>query len=181
MPELLLAPAALLALAVLATAAAVGDRYLVARAAGQPPSRAGLSPWPDVARLLVQRRRTTPAPDALLWRLGGGGLLVVAALMMAVVPIGGQVVADLPAGVVWFNALDVCVWALVWLLGWGGASTLALVGGYRFLALALAYELPLMFALIPPAVVAQSLDVRAVAAAQGAGWNVVHMPLAFLV
>ncbi len=179
MPELLLAPVAILLLALLATVSATGDRMLLARSAGRPVRLSTVSPLPEVARLLVQRRRTTTAPDALLWRIGGGGLLVVAALMMAVVPLGDRVVADLPIGIVWFNAMDVLLWALVWLLGWGAASATALVAGYRYLAQALAYELPLMFALIPPAVVAQSLDVRAVVAAQAGRWNVVEMPIAF--
>ncbi len=176
MSEVLLAPLALAVLAVLATVSATGDRVLLARATGRP---APVSVWPEVARLLRQRRRTTTAPDALLWRVGGGGLLVVAALMMAVVPLGGRVVVDLPVGIVWFNAMDVVLWALVWLLGWGAASVTALVAGYRYLAQALAYELPLMFALIPPAVVAQSLDIRAVVTSQAGLWNVVQMPAAF--
>ncbi|MGI8537843.1 MAG: NADH-quinone oxidoreductase subunit H [Mycobacteriales bacterium] len=181
MPELLLAPVALVVLGALALASATGDRVLLARASGRPLALSTVSPLPEVARLLVQRRRTTPAPDALLWRVGGGGLLVVAALMMAVVPLGGRVVADLPVGVVWFNAMDVLLWALVWLLGWGAASATALVAGYRYLAQALAYELPLMFALIPPALAAASLDVRAVVAAQQDRGNVVEMPIAFAV
>ena len=181
MPELLLAPLALLVLAGLVVVSVTADRALATRAAGRPVMRAEISPWPDVARLLVQRRRTTTAPDALLWRTGGAGLLVAAALMMAVVPLGDAVVADLPVGIVWFNAMDVLLWAFVWLAGWGAASATALVGGYRFLAQALAYELPLMFALTAPAVAAASLDVREVVAAQGDRWHVVEMPVAFVV
>jgi NADH-quinone oxidoreductase subunit H len=181
MPDLLLAPVALLLLAGLAVLSAGADRALAARTAGRPLSLAEVSPWPDIARLLVQRRRTTTAPDALLWRTGGAGLLVAAALMLAVVPIGDAVIADLPVGIVWFNAMDVLLWAFVWLAGWGAASATALVGGYRYLAQALAYELPLMFALTAPAVAAASLDVHDVVAAQSDRWHVVEMPVAFAV
>ena len=66
------------------------------------------------------------------------------------IPFGSFVLADLPVGLVWFNAVDVLLWALWWLLGWGANSSWSLVGGYRFLALALSYELPLMFALTAP-------------------------------
>ncbi len=137
-------------------------------------------PFGEAARLLRQRRRTTVSADNLLWRIGGGGLLVVALLMAAVVPLGRWTVFDLDVGVVWFNAMDVMVWALVWLTGWGGNSAHALVGGYRFLAHGLAYELPLMFALVAPAVAARSLNVGEVAAAQDGLWFAVWMPVAFL-
>jgi NADH-quinone oxidoreductase subunit H len=179
MSEVLLAPVALAVLAGLAALSATADRVLLVRSSGRPVRLADVSPVPDVARLLVQRRRTTTAPDALLWRAGGAGLLVAAALMVAVVPIGDSVVADLSVGIVWFNAMDVLLWAFVWLAGWGAASVTALVGGYRYLAQALAYELPLMFALTAPAVAAASLDVRDVVAAQDDRWHVVEMPVAF--
>lgn len=156
------------------------DARLVARTVGAPAPGLG-SPLRAAARLLVQRRRTTVAPDALLWRTGGGALLVVAALMLLVVPLDDAPVLDIGVGVVWFNAMDVLLWAAVWLLGWGPNSLYGLVGGYRFLALALSYELPLMFALTGPAVRAGSLDVTEVVAAQAGLWNVVLMPVAFAV
>ena len=139
------------------------------------------APLAEVARLLRQRRRTTVAADVPLWRTGGAGLLVAALLMVVVVPLGPWVLADLPVGVVWFNAMDVTVWAFVWLAGWGPNAAHSLVGGYRFLAQALAYELPLMFALTAPAVAAGSLRVADVAAAQHGLWFVVWMPVAFAV
>ncbi|HEX6497439.1 MAG TPA: NADH-quinone oxidoreductase subunit H [Micromonosporaceae bacterium] len=138
-------------------------------------------PWRETARLLRQRRRTTVAPDALLWRVGLAGPLVVAVLMATVIPVGGSVVSDLPAGLVWFNAMDVLLWAVLWLAGWAPNSGYGLVGGYRFVAQALGYELPLMFALTAPAVAAGSLRVGDVVAGQRGLWYVVQMPLAFAV
>jgi len=135
----------------------------------------------ETARLLRQPRRSTPAPDALLWRIGTAGPLMVALLMAVVVPFGNGVLSNLNVGIVWFNAMDVLLWALWWLAGWGPNSMVALVGAYRFLAQALAYELPLMFALTAPAVAAASLDVTDVVAAQHHQWFIVQMPVATLV
>ncbi len=136
-------------------------------------------PWAELARLLRQQRRTTLAADTLLGR--GAVVLapVIALLMAAVVPLGSWTVSDLSVGVVWFNALDVVLWAVFWLAGWGTNSALSLVGGYRFLAQALAYELPLMFALTAPAIAAGSLRVGDVVSAQHGLWFVVWMPVAF--
>ncbi|MBT1003896.1 NADH-quinone oxidoreductase subunit H [Paenarthrobacter sp. DKR-5] len=169
------------AIAVLAAAfaGAAVDGALQARPGAR---RAGmLAPVAEGARLLRQRRRTLVAADTLLWRVGVAGLPVVAVLMAAVLPFGRWVISDLPVGLVWFNAMDVMLWALVWMAGWGPNAAYPLVGGYRFLALALAYELPLMFALTAPAVAAGSLRMADIVAGQDGLWYVVWMPVAFLV
>ncbi|WP_018218478.1 complex I subunit 1 family protein [Salinispora vitiensis] len=173
------APLAAGLLGTLAVAAALFDGALAGRAAGAR-SRMG-RPVGEVARLLRQRRRTTVAADRLLWRIGGAGLLGMALMIVTVVPLGRWTLFDLAVGVVWVNALDVLAWAFVWLTGWGANSAYAMVGGYRFLAHGLAYELPLMFALVAPAVAASSLRVGEVAAAQQGLWFVVWMPVAFVV
>jgi len=171
-----------LVVGVFAAATAAADRALAAAESGRPVARDVVTgPWRDAARLLVTQRRTTRAPDALLWRLGGGLLVTAGLLAAVVVPMGGHVLADLSVGVVWFNAMEVLVWVAVWLLGWGPNSAYGLVGGYRFFAQGLAYELPLMFALVVPAMGAQSLRVADVVAAQGTVWFVVWMPVAFVV
>ncbi|WP_432482752.1 NADH-quinone oxidoreductase subunit H [Kineococcus esterisolvens] len=175
------APVAALLVVLAALWAGCLEGALRARSAGSAAARGWSAPVAEVARLLRQRRRTLVAADRLLWRLGGGGLLVAALLMVAVVPLGRWTLADLSVGVVWFNAMDVLVWALVWMAGWGPNSAHALVGGYRFLAQALAYELPLMFALTAPAVAAGSLRVGDLVTAQQDLWFAVWMPVAFVV
>lgn len=167
----------------LAVAAASLDGALGARGRGAGNLAGGWSaPLAETARLMRQRRRTLVAADVLLWRTGGAALLVAALLKVAVVPVDGWALADLAVGLVWFNAMDVTVWAAVWLTGWGANSAHALIGGYRFLAQGLAYELPLMFALTAPAVAAGSLRLAEVEAAQrGGAWFVLWMPVAFAV
>ena len=174
----LLAP---VVLGLLALAAAALNGILVARAEGRTLRSGAAAPVFEVARLMRQRRRTTVAADVLLWRIGCSGLVVVALLKTAVIPVGPWVLADIPVGVVWFNAMDVMVWAVVWLIGWGANSAYSLIGGYRFLAQAVSYELPLMFALVTPAVAAHSLRVSDVIAAQQELWFIVWMPVAFVV
>lgn len=168
-------------LTVLACYAASLDSALSARAAATARRILVAAPLYETARLLRQRRRVTVAADTLLWRIGSAGLLVVALLMITMVPLGRWTLLDLDVGVVWFNAMDVMVWALVWLAGWGPNSVHPLIGGYRFLAHGLAYELPLMFALVAPAIAAQSLHIGSISAAQQGLWFAVWMPVAFVV
>ena len=154
---------------------------LVARAEGRPALAAAVQvPVDEAARLLVAQRRTTRHPDPLLRHVGVGGLLVVALLGAAVVPLGGLVAVRSPVSVVWFNAAEAMLWGLVWLVGWGPNAALSLVAGYRWLAQALAYELPLMFALVCPATAAASLDLVDVAGAQDGLWYGVWMPVALV-
>ncbi|MFJ2150961.1 complex I subunit 1 family protein [Streptomyces microflavus] len=176
---LLAAPALLLGFAVLAVAA---DAALAARDAGRPVTvPVAMRPLLAVPRALVAQPRRMPAPDRVLWRAGVVTVPVAAVLSTLVIPFGNVAVADLSVGVVWFNAMEVLTWAGLWLAGWGPNAAFSLVGGYRFLAQGLAYELPLMFALISAATGAQSLRVGGIAAAQDGLWYAVWMPVAFVV
>ncbi|WP_433282000.1 complex I subunit 1 family protein [Pseudonocardia xinjiangensis] len=159
------------------------DSAVTARASGRPigPVTAALTPVRESARLLVGQRRRTLAADRVLWRLGAAVLPVAAVLAAAVLPLGSRPVADLSVGVVWFNAMEVLAWAAVWMAGWGANSALSLVGGYRFVAQGLAYELPHMFAIITAALGAESLRITDIVAAQEDLWFVAIMPVAFVV
>ena len=169
-------------LAAFTVAAAAADAGLAARAAGRRVTWAVLAaPLAEVPRLLAAQRRTTRAPDALLWRLGLATVPAAGVLSAVVIPFGPVAVSRMSVGVVWFNAMEVLTWAGVWMAGWGPNSALSLVGGYRFVAQGLAYELPLMFALICAASGAQSLNAAVIAAAQGHLWFAVWMPAAFAV
>ncbi|HXV94320.1 MAG TPA: complex I subunit 1 family protein [Pseudonocardia sp.] len=169
-------------LAGLTWATVAWDGALLARARGGPRGvgRAIAAPLHESARLLAGQRRTTLAADTVLWRLGAAALPVAALLAAAVLPLGERPVADLGIGVVWFNAMEVVAWAAVWMVGWGPNSALSLVGGYRFVAQGLAYELPHMFAIITAALAAESLRVTAIVDAQRDLWFVLLMPAAFV-
>ncbi|MEI7031684.1 complex I subunit 1 family protein [Streptomyces pratensis] len=172
------APAVLLGLALLAV---TGHAALEARAAGRPVTLAAAArPLLAVARALVAQPRRLPAADRLLWRAGVVTVPVAAVLSTLVIPFGDHVIADLSIGVVWFNAMEVLTWAGLWLAGWGPNAAFSLVGGYRYLAQGLAYELPLMFALISAATGARSLSVTDIADAQHGLWYAVWMPFAFV-
>lgn len=176
-----------LVLAGAAAAVAGADAVLSASArqgpAGSPrtaASRAAL-PLREGLRLLVQQPRRTTAADRALGRTGIALVPLAAVLAGAVLPWGFRAVIDPSVGIVWFNAMEALAWASVWLTGWGPNSALSLIGGYRFLALGLAYELPHMFALTTAALGAESLRVGDVVAAQQSLWFVVWMPAAFAV
>lgn len=176
----------LLPFALAAAAAAVAGFDAVLAAAAERgrsgrPLRAAPAPLHAGLRMLGQQPRRTAAGDPWLGRLGIALVPVAAVLAGAVLPWGFRAVTDPVVGVVWFNAMEVLAWAAVWLAGWGPNSALSLIGGYRFLAQGMAYELPHMFALTTAALGAESLRVGEVVAAQRGLWFAVWMPAAFAV
>ena len=173
----LLLPVVLLVLVLLA---ATVNACAQAATAGRALTGGELAfPLREGIRLLVVRRRTTLHPDALLWRIGGASIFCTALIALAAVPLGDHAVVSSSVGLVWFNAAETLLWAALWLTGWGANSVHGLVGGYRFLALALAYELPFMLALITAAVYGQSLDPEVIS--QQGPLAIVVMPVAFVV
>ncbi|GAA0491499.1 NADH-quinone oxidoreductase subunit H [Streptomyces olivaceiscleroticus] len=171
-------------LTVAALAAAGFDAVLSAgaeRGRGARTLRAAVVPVREGIALLARQRRRTTADDAALGRIGIALVPLAAVLAAAVVPWGFRAVTDPVVGIVWFNAMEALAWAAVWLAGWGSNSALSLIGGYRFLAQGLAYELPHMFALTTAALGAGSLRVGEVVRAQQGLWFVVWMPAAFAV
>ena len=177
--SLIYAAPVMVGLAAVSLSVAGVSAALEARDRGRPMWPGLLTPLLESARLLRQRPRSTVSADRLLWRSASAAVLPLAVLIVAFVPLGAHALVDHPLGLVWINALDVVAWAVMWLLGWGANSVTGLVGGYRFLALALGYELPLMFALTAPAIAAGSLDLAEIAAAQEGVWFVVWAPVAF--
>lgn len=169
---------ALLALPLGAWVAAVLDGLASARAAGEPLRGAVLEPLRQAAVLLRQETVVTERPDALLWRLAPAAYAALAAAALCVVPLAeGLAIADVRTGIVLFGAAEALAIVAVFLHGWGPNSHLALLGGYRFVALGLSYELLSMFVLIAAALPAESLQVSAIVESQAGLWNVVRQPL----
>ncbi|MEP7174899.1 MAG: NADH-quinone oxidoreductase subunit H [Gemmatimonadales bacterium] len=140
--------------------------------------RAMATPLRQAALLLLQQRTATERPDAAAWLIAPTLLGGIAAVSVALVPVGpSTVVADADAGIVLFGAVAALVMVAVYLHGWAPNSVFPLVGGYRFVALALSYEMPLALVLIGAALPAQSLNFSAIVASQADVWNVIRQPL----
>lgn len=149
---------------------AAGGRLRLMDIAAGPLRRAAL--------LARTSRSTTERPDLQAWALAPAIVAGMAAAAVAAVPFGpGIAVADVDDGIVLFGAAMAVVMVGVYLHGWSANSPMPLVGGYRFIALALSYEMPLALVLIAAALPAESLAVGAIVESQHDLWNVVRQPL----
>ncbi len=140
------------------------------------------SPAREAALLFLQQRSSTESPDAQLWAFAPALLGALAAAGLAVVPASGGAgmngsMPEMSAGIVYFGAAMAIVMVAVFLQGWAANSVLPLIGGYRFIAQALSYEMPLALVLIAAALPAESLSVAEIVRSQHAVWNVVRQPL----
>jgi len=124
---------------------------------------------------------TTPhRPDAWLYHLAPPLLLVAAVVTVATVPWApGFRGIDLSTGVILFAAALAYVTPAVFMAGWGGGSPLAVLGAFRFLALMLAYAMPLAMVLTSVAAPAESLRPAAIVDVQATVPMIVSQPLAF--
>ena len=99
--------------------------------------------------------------DPWLFHLAPGLLLLSAVVALAMVPwTPGFRGIDLEAGVILFPAALAYVTPAVFMAGWGAGRPLAVVGGFRFVALMLGYAMPL--AMVATAVAAPAESLRPV-------------------
>jgi len=136
------------------------------------------APLGAAARLVGQQSIGTERPDSVNARVAPVGWIVVAVAGMTVIPFApGIAVANLDAGVVLWGSCEALTIVLVFLHGWSPNSMLPLIGGYRFVAIALPAMLLSMFVLIGTTLPAQSLSVDAIVEAQAPLWNIIRQPL----
>lgn len=146
---------------------------------------AGRRPAPAVAlrRAGILLRRPTSRPwaiDAWLYHLAPPLLLAAAVLALAMVPWApGFRGLDFDTGAILFSAALAYVTPAILMAGWGSGQSLSVVGGFRFLALMLAYEMPIVMAVTAAAAPAASLRPTYIVEVQAAVPMAVSQPLAF--
>ncbi len=169
---------ALLILLLGAYIVAVLNQLLAVREGGGTAAGLLLAPIREGCLLLSQRLTCTERPDLLLWVVAPATYAAVAATALTVVPLADSAaIADVRTGIVLFGAAEALAIVALFMHGWSPNSHLPLMGGYRFVALGLSYELLSMFVLIAAALPAQSLQISQIVTSQEELWNVVRQPL----
>lgn len=158
---------------------AVLDHMIGGGVAGRSPRPAAAlaAPVRAAALLLLQHRSDTEAPDRQMWALAPALLAGLAAVGIAVVPLGPDLaVADASTGFVLFAVAVGYVVVSVYIHGWSANSTLPLIGGYRFIAQALSFQIPFLLSMLATGLPAESLAVSDIVVSQESLWNVVRQP-----
>lgn len=147
--------------------AAVGSfvvAWLERLVAGRP------SPAPilrSVADTLARPIATPPTYDRWLFHMAPSLLLIAALVALSTVPWApGFRGIDMEAGVILFAGAIAYITPAIFMAGWGAGGGLSVVGGFRFLALMIAYAMPLAMVLTAVGAPAESLRPAAIVEVQ---------------
>ncbi len=150
------------------------------------PNRVGpiglLQTIADMIKLLSKEDITPTAADRILYNAAPLVSFASVVLLWAVIPFTPfHFGVDLEIGALYFVAVASFGTLAIMAAGWASNNKYALLGAFRVVALLVSYEVPLVFALLVPVLLAGSMSLLDIVNAQNGMWFVVLSPLAFVI
>jgi NADH-quinone oxidoreductase subunit H len=135
----------------------------------------------EVGKWLQKEDIFTENSDRFIFGLAPAIVLSSTFLMFVVIPAGpSAVIADLGTGIYYVLAMSSLSVLGILMAGWASANKYALLGGLRAAGQLIAYELPLVLAVIGVVIQAGSLNLQDIVAAQSTGsifgWDGIGSP-----
>jgi NADH-quinone oxidoreductase subunit H len=160
----------------------------------RPHPRRPLRPAPACGRrdqALLQRGHHRPHANRIIYILAPGVIVTTALVSYAVIPFGdsikilGQsidlVVADVNVGLLYLFAVSsLGVYGVV-MGGWASNNKYSLLGSIRSSAQMISYELSLGLSIVGVLMIAGSLSLNKIVAAQSPVWFILYQPLGFII
>ena len=134
-----------------------------------------LQPIADALKLMMKEDVVPTAADRWVYNLAPIAFLVPCVLIFATIPFApGLGVADLNIGVLFFLAVSSLEIVGLFMGGWGSNNKYALLSAMRAVNQIISYDLPFIFAAMVPVLLAGSLQMSAIVAAQAGFWFVFY-------
>jgi len=142
-----------------------------------------IQPIADAIKLLGKEILTPRDVDKPLYYLAPMIIFVPVLVSFIVIPFSASLqVMDINVGILVILAFSSLSVFSILMAGWGSNNKYALIGAIRSIAQNIAYEIPLLLALLPVIMMTNSFSMRTIAEAQsGLGWFVFYQPVAFLI
>jgi NADH-quinone oxidoreductase subunit H len=152
------------------------------------PNRVGrfgvLQTLADTLKLLIKEDIVPTAADKPVFKVAPFVVLSATFLLFVVLPFGkGLVPADLNVGLLYFLAVGGLSVLGILAGGWASNNKFSLMGGMRSAAQIVSYEVPAVLTVLSVAMLASSLKMSDIVAAQGHGrglWFALLQPVGFL-
>ncbi len=149
------------------------------------PNRAGpfglLQALADMIKILTKEDTVPALADKAIFWLAPAVAFVPVLMILAVVPLGnGLQLVDLNIGLVYIIAVGAITSIGIFMAGYSANNKYGLIGAMRNIAMLMSYELPLVLSLASIVMLAGSLSVSGIVAAQKIPFIVVQ-PLAFFI
>jgi NADH-quinone oxidoreductase subunit H len=134
-----------------------------------------LQPIADALKLMIKEDIVPTAADRGVYNLAPLVFLVPCMLIFATIPFAPELgVADLGIGVLFFLAVSSLEIVGLFMGGWGSNNKYALLSAMRAVNQIISYDLPFVFAALVPVLLAGSLQMSAIVAAQQGLWFVFY-------
>jgi len=134
-----------------------------------------LQPIADAVKLMMKEDVVPTAADRPVYNLAPIVFLVPCMFIFATLPFApGLGVADLNIGVLFFLAVSSMEIVGLFMAGWGSNNKYALLSAMRAVNQVISYDLPFLFSALIPVVLAGSLRLSDIAAAQSGLWFIFY-------
>jgi NADH-quinone oxidoreductase subunit H len=141
-----------------------------------------IQPIADALKLLGKEILTPRDVDKPLYYLAPMVIFVPVLVSFIVIPFSASLqVMDINVGILVILAFSSLSVFSILMAGWGSNNKYALIGAIRSIAQNIAYEIPLLLALLPVIMMTNSFSLKTIVEAQNGLWFVVYQPLAFLI
>lgn len=172
------------------------ERKIAAHIQQRPgPMRVGwhglLQPLADAIKLLTKEDHIPSDADRLLFRMAPVVALVPPFVVFVAIPFGEPIrifgtditlsMSNMNVGLLFILAVSgIGVFGII-LAGWASNSKYAVLGSLRSIAQMISYEIPMGFSVIGVVMLANSMNMSEIVAAQSGVWNIVYQPIGFFV
>ncbi len=163
------------------------ERKTMARMMGRVgPLLAGpagvLQPLADFLKLLYKEEIIPAFADKTVFRFAPGLFFMAPLVSMLFIPvIGLTAVASFPLDLLFIIFILAFSTFVISVLSYSSASSFTTVASGRLVLQYVSYEIPLVIAIISPAILVGSLSVQDIVTAQSSRWNVIVMPVSLAV
>lgn len=163
------------------------ERKTMARMMGRVgPLLAGpagfLQPLADFLKLLYKEEIVPAFADRTVFQFAPGLFFMAPLISMLFVPvIGPTAIASFPLDLLFIIFILAFATFVISVLSYSSASSFTTVASGRLVLQYVSYEIPMVIAIISPALLTGSLSVDEIVTAQSSRWNVLVMPLSLAV